>query len=126
MDLGLAGRAALVTGGGSGIGAAVAVALAREGCDVTVVDRAPDAPLAAIEALGRRARGRRADVRDHAAAAEAVREAREGFGRLDLLVCCAGVTADAPAWKMTESQWDEELERMIAPAGASSYEPVHD
>ena len=107
MNLGLAGRAALVTGGASGIGAAVAVALAREGCDVTIVDRERGGPIAAIETLGRRVRGVQADVRDHASAAEVVRDALAGFGRLDLLVCSAGVTADAPAWKMTEAQWDE-------------------
>jgi len=107
VNLGLEGRAALVTGGGSGIGAAVAVALAREGCDVTIVDRDPGAAAAAVEALGRRARARRVDVRDHAAAEGEVREARESFGRLDVLVCSAGVTADAPVWKMTEAQWDE-------------------
>jgi 3-oxoacyl-[acyl-carrier protein] reductase len=106
VNLGLEGRAALVTGAASGIGAAVAVALAREGCDVTLVDRDEGGPLAEIEALGRRARAVRADVRDHAGAAGVVREAREAFGRLDLLVCGAGVTADAPVWRMSEAQWD--------------------
>lgn len=100
---------ALVTGGASGIGAAVAVALAREGCDVTIVDREAGGPLAAIEALGRRARLVQADVRDHAGAARVVEEARADFGRLDLLVCSAGVTADAPVWRMTEAQWDDVL-----------------
>jgi 3-oxoacyl-[acyl-carrier protein] reductase len=108
VNLGLTGRAALVTGGASGIGAAVAVALAREGCDVTIVDCEP-APVAEIEALGRRARAVRADVRDHAGAAVIVGEARARFGRLDLLVCAAGVTADAPVWSMSEAQWDEVL-----------------
>lgn len=109
MNLGLEGRAALVTGGGSGIGAAVAVALAREGCDVTIVDLDPGGPIAAVESLGRRAHGVKGDVRDHASAAAVVRQARERFGRLDLLVCSAGVTADAPVWKMTEAQWDDVL-----------------
>jgi 3-oxoacyl-[acyl-carrier protein] reductase len=109
MDLGLAGRAALVTGGASGIGAAVAVALAREGCDVTIVDRAPGGPLAAIEALGRRALGVPADVRDPERADQVVHEVRARFGRLDVLVCSAGITADAPSWRMTGTQWDEVL-----------------
>lgn len=110
MNLGLEGRAALVTGGASGIGAAVAVALAREGCDVTIVDRDAGGPVAAMEAAGRRARVVRADVRDHARAAEVVRDAHAAFGRLDLLVCSAGVTADAATWKMTEAQWDEVID----------------
>ena len=109
MDCGLAGKAALVTGGASGIGAATAVALAREGCDVTIVDRAPGGPLAAIESLGRRARAVEADVRDAGGADEVVREARARFGRIDVLVCSAGVTADAPSWRMSEAQWDEVL-----------------
>ena len=109
MDLGLAGRAALVTGGASGIGAAVAAALALEGCDVTIVDRQAGGPVAAIESLGRRAHAVQADVRDQDAADRVVREARERFGRLDVLVCSAGVTADAPSWRMSETQWDEVL-----------------
>jgi 3-oxoacyl-[acyl-carrier protein] reductase len=109
VNLGLEGKAALVTGGGSGIGAATAVALAREGCDVTIVDRESAGPLAEIEQLGRRARHCRADVRDLAAADQAVHEAGESFGRLDLLVCGAGITADAPLWKMSEREWDDVL-----------------
>ena len=107
MNLGLEGRAALVTGGGSGIGAAVALGLAREGCDVTLVDLDPGGPVAAIEALGRRAHAVKADVRDCEFAVRVVSEAREKLGRLDLLVCSAGITADAPAWKMSEAQWDD-------------------
>jgi 3-oxoacyl-[acyl-carrier protein] reductase len=38
-----------------------------------------------------------------------VAEARAAFGRLDVLVCCAGVTDDAPTWRMTESAWDAVL-----------------
>ena len=107
MNLGLEGRAALVTGGASGIGAAVSLALAREGCDVALVDREAGGPVGAIEAMGRRAHTIRADVRDCADAARAVEAARAGLGRLDILVCSAGITADAPVWKMTEAQWDD-------------------
>ncbi len=114
MDLGLAGRAALVTGGASGIGAAIAVALACEGCDVAIVDRlAPDASSdvrAAIAASGRRAEAYEADVRDFALAERTVAAAAAAFGRLDVLVCCAGVTDDALSWKMTEAQWDRVLD----------------
>ena len=109
MELGLSGKAALVTGGASGIGAATALALAREGCDITIVDCAAGGPVAAIEAHGRRARTVQADVRDAESAERAVREAREAFGRLDVLVCSAGITADAPSWRMSEAQWDEVL-----------------
>lgn len=107
MNLGLEGKAALVTGGASGIGAAIALALAREGCDVAVVDRSHDAPLDAVRALGRRAHAFEADVRDHEAAARVIRQVVDAFGRLDILVCCAGITADAVVWNMTEQQWDD-------------------
>ena len=109
MQLGLSGKAALVTGGASGIGAATALALAREGCDVTIVDCAPGGPRAAIESLGRRALVVQADVRDPERADEVVHEVRARFGRLDVLVCSAGVTADAPSWRMTGAQWDNVL-----------------
>jgi 3-oxoacyl-[acyl-carrier protein] reductase len=114
MDFGLAGKAALVTGGRTGIGAAIALALAGEGCDVAVVDRVADGAArevtSRIEAAGRRALLLEADVRDFAAAEAAVARAAREFGRLDILVANAGVTADAMSWRMTEEQWDTVLD----------------
>jgi 3-oxoacyl-[acyl-carrier protein] reductase len=114
MDLGMQGRSAIVTGGASGIGAAIAVALAREGCDVAVVDlrrdKAADAVLAAIHATGRRGELHEADVRDFAAAERVVAAVAAGLGGPDVLVCCAGITQDALSWKMTEAQWDAVLD----------------
>lgn len=111
MDLGLAKRTAIVTGAASGIGAATAIELAREGCDVALVDQRPEADAVDvardIEALGRRARYFRADVRDAARAEEIVSEVVTAFGRLDVLVFSAGINADAVSWKMTAAQWDE-------------------
>ena len=114
MDLGLGGKSALVTGGGAGIGAAIAVALAREGCDVAIVDRRTDAAVEAvvarIEALGRRALALQSDVADYAAAQRAVAAVVAAFGRLDILVCSAGINRDGVLWKMTEEQWDTVLD----------------
>ena len=111
MELGLTGKKAIVTGGASGIGAAVALELAREGCDVAVADLRPEEEargvIRAIEAAGRRARYVRADVRDAALAERSVSEVADAFGGLDILVCCAGIRQDAMAWKMTSAQWDE-------------------
>jgi 3-oxoacyl-[acyl-carrier protein] reductase len=107
MNLGLEGRTALVTGGGAGIGAAAALALAREGCDVAIVDRHCNGTADAVRGLGRRACAAEVDVRDHAAAARVFDDLVASWGGLDLLVCCAGITADAVMWKMTEAQWDE-------------------
>ncbi len=114
MDLGLTGRAALVTGGRRGIGGAVVRALAAAGCDVAVVDQANDDAMsdtvAAVEAAGRRALAVEADVRDFARAESVVEEAEETFGRLDVLVCCAGITRDHVVWKLSESEWDDVLD----------------
>jgi 3-oxoacyl-[acyl-carrier protein] reductase len=114
MDLGLAGKAAIVTGGRGGIGAAIALALAKEGCDVAVVDRVADdsahAVARGVEAAGRRSAVFEADVRDFAAAESVVARTAQAFGRLDILVGNAGVTADAMSWKMSEEQWDTVLD----------------
>jgi 3-oxoacyl-[acyl-carrier protein] reductase len=113
VDLGLNGRVALVTGGASGIGAAIAAELAREGCDVAIVDACGGeaaAPAArAVAAHGRRAAVYSADVSDFALAERTVLRVVEEFGRLDILVCCAGITDDALSWKMGEDQWDRVL-----------------
>jgi 3-oxoacyl-[acyl-carrier protein] reductase len=112
MDLGLDGKVAIVTGGAAGIGAAIAAVLAREGCDVAIVDREPPAPehLQVITALGHRALVVRADVRDRTQAEHAVATVVHELGRLDILVCNAGVTADATIRKMSDAQWDDVLD----------------
>jgi len=111
MQLGLTGKVALVTGGAAGIGAAIAVALAREGCAVAIVDRSAEAPgpVEAIRALGRPVAVHAADVRDHAAAARVVDAVVAESGRLDVLVCSAGITADATLTRMSEDDWDRVL-----------------
>ncbi len=111
MDLGLSGRVALVTGAAGGIGAAICRTLAAEGCDVALLDRAADARMdaaaAAVEGAGRRALRLEADVAEFQAAGRAVSATLSALGRLDILVCAAGITRDAISWKMGEAQWDE-------------------
>ena len=107
MDLQLTDKVALVTGGAAGIGAAIAATLAREGCAVAIVDlQAPAEPPSALQAFGRTARVYPGDVREFSHAERVVEAVRRDFGRLDVLVCNAGITDDAVTWKMTESQWD--------------------
>lgn len=110
MKLGLEGKSAIVTGGSMGIGRAIAIGLAREGADVAVNFRSHDDEanqvVAEIEKLGRRGLAVKADVASFDDAEAMVEQVRERFGRLDILVCNAGITWDGVIWKMTEKQWD--------------------
>jgi 3-oxoacyl-[acyl-carrier protein] reductase len=110
MDLGLSGRVALVTGGSRGIGAAVSLELARQGCDVALTCRgrveAAGTIARKIEEMGRRAMALKADVASAGEAEKTVETVLEKFGRMDILVCNAGITWDGVIWKMTEEQWD--------------------
>lgn len=114
MSLELAGQAALVTGAGRGIGAAIAREFARAGCDVALVELgAFDEARSLADELretGTRAVALRADVSDVGAAEQAVAAAVKAFGRLDHLVCNAGITRDAMIWKMTEEAWDQVID----------------
>jgi 3-oxoacyl-[acyl-carrier protein] reductase len=110
VDLGLRGKGAIVTGGSLGIGQAIALELAREGANVAVNYRRHDKEakevVAAIEKLGGKGLAVKADVSSLADAEKMVQQVIETFGRLDIMVCNAGITWDGPIWKMTEQQWD--------------------
>lgn len=114
MQRDLAARSTLVTGAGRGIGAAIARELARAGSDVALVDlhAFDDAERLAAElrAQGRQALALRADVSDFAAAEAAVTAAVTALGRLDGLVCNAGIARDRVSWKMTEAEWDQVID----------------
>ena len=103
----LAGKAAIITGGDSGIGRAVAVAYAMEGADVAVVfdqsvdDAAETCRL--VERHGRRGLSVRADVSGQAECARAVAEAVAAFGRLDVLVNNAAAFTGAPIDEIEEA-----------------------
>jgi NAD(P)-dependent dehydrogenase (short-subunit alcohol dehydrogenase family) len=96
----LAGKAALVTGGSRGIGAAVARALAAAGADVAITylnsRQAAEHVAAEIRARGVRARSVQADQADPAAASAVVRQVADEFGRLDILVNNAAVAVLGP------------------------------
>jgi len=111
MALDLVGKVALVTGGGRGVGAAIARELAREGCDIALVDLgafdAAGAVAAELESRGRRALAIRADVADLEAAKASIASTVAELGRLDILVCNAGIRRDGVVWKMSEQSWDD-------------------
>jgi 2-hydroxycyclohexanecarboxyl-CoA dehydrogenase len=105
----LDGRAALVTGGGSGIGRAIALRLARDGADDALLDRDAAAAAAAadeVRALGRPAIAVTADVADAASVTSAVDAARRALGPIRVLVNAAGISGFAPLVDMTDAQWD--------------------
>jgi 3-oxoacyl-[acyl-carrier protein] reductase len=110
MDLGLQGKNAIVTGGSMGIGTAVALALATEGCNVAINYRRHDSEarevINRIEKMGRKGLAIKADVASHDDAHNMVRTVVDTFGSLDILVCNAGINWDGVIWKMTEEQWD--------------------
>jgi 3-oxoacyl-[acyl-carrier protein] reductase len=110
MELGLDGKGAIVTGGSLGIGRAVALDLAREGANVAVNYRRHDTEakqvVADIEKMGRKGLAVKADVSNYDDAVKMFEQAREAFGRVDILVCNAGITWDGVIWKMSEEQWD--------------------
>ncbi|HEV8309971.1 MAG TPA: glucose 1-dehydrogenase [Methylomirabilota bacterium] len=106
----LAGRSALVTGAGQGIGRAVALALARAGADVAVNDIMPEAArevAAAVTGLGRRALAVPADVAEVSQIEAMLGQTVTGLGRLDILVNNAGIIRPTPFGQVTERDWDE-------------------
>ncbi len=110
----LAGRTALITGGNTGIGRAVALAYADEGAAVAIAwnAREPEARavVAAIEARGRRALSIRADVTIEADVRDMVDTARRHLGRIDILVNNAGIQRPQAITETTLADW----ERMMA------------
>ncbi|MBZ9701013.1 MULTISPECIES: SDR family oxidoreductase [unclassified Mesorhizobium] len=126
----LSGKAALVTGGSRGIGAAIARKLAADGASVALTyvngEEQARAVVGEIEAKGGRAIAIKADNRDAAAVARAVDDVASAFGRLDILVNSAGIWRAAPIDTLSLADFDETMEvNLRAPFVASKAAVAH-
>jgi 3-oxoacyl-[acyl-carrier protein] reductase len=106
----LKGKAAVVTGGGRGVGSSISVAFAKEGADV-IVNYASNPKTAnevveRIKGLGQKAVAVQADVATKQGAETVIQAAAKEFGKIDILVNNAGFTRPAMLHKMTEEEWN--------------------
>ncbi|OGA21148.1 MAG: hypothetical protein A3I02_10170 [Betaproteobacteria bacterium RIFCSPLOWO2_02_FULL_67_26] len=103
-------RVAFVTGASQGLGAEVAVALARDGCDVAVSSRRVEKLVGTLEkiaAAGARGAPVELDLRSQSSIERAMAQAVGALGRVDALVNNAAVTLRRPALEVTREEWDE-------------------
>ncbi len=110
----LEGKAAVVTGGGRGIGRAICLAFAKEGADVIVNYATKDQPaqevVEKILQMGRKAVAVKGNVAVRADVERIIQAAIDHFGKIDILVNNAGATRPAMLHKMTEDQWNEVID----------------
>lgn len=110
METGIRGRSAVVTGAGSGIGRASALALAAEGAQVIVADIQIEAGQQVVDEIGARggaARFAQCDVTDEASVAATIRDVLASEGRLDIMVNNAGIgPVQGPLLESTAEDWD--------------------
>jgi NAD(P)-dependent dehydrogenase (short-subunit alcohol dehydrogenase family) len=113
MHTSLAGKYALVTGAGKGIGKGIALELARAGCDIAVNDLDLDTARATVEeiqALGRKAVALTADISQRDQVQKLFAQTVEAFGQLDILVNNAGVQTWKSLVDLTEAEWDRVID----------------
>jgi len=110
--LSLEGKTAVVTGGTSGIGRAIAIGLAEAGADVVATGRRQqqmEEVAAEIEARGRKTLRQIADVCDRASLERLLAAMLEKFGKVDILVNCAGIAKRTPTLEASEDEWRDIL-----------------
>jgi 3-oxoacyl-[acyl-carrier protein] reductase len=103
------GKVAVITGSGRGIGAACAARLASEGAAVVVSDMDPETTeetAGKIVSGGGKAKGIACNVTERESVENLVKGAVDAFGRVDILVCCAGIIRDNLIYKMSDDDWD--------------------
>ncbi len=106
-------KVALITGAARGIGKAIALQYAAEGCHIAFTDleanEASAETLQELQALGITARFYASNAADFEAAHEVVKQVHADFGKIDILVNNAGITRDGLLMRMSEEQWDSVL-----------------
>ena len=105
----LAGKVALVTGSGQGIGREIALTLAEEGCDICVSDvntEVAEETAKLVREKGCKSEVYKLDVSNLQMVEEVVGKVLDNFGKIDILVNNAGITRDNLLMRMTESDWD--------------------
>lgn len=114
--LGLEGKAALIVGGGRGMGEATALMLAEAGCDIAVLDNDHERAgqvAEAVSGLGRRGMPIVADILDEASVRKAVAEAEEALGGIDVLVTIVGQALFKPLLETSLEEWDYDQSRNL-------------
>lgn len=108
----LDGRVALVTGASTGLGRAIAIALAEAGADVACHGntRSPDASCEAVSNVGRKSLALLGDLSDRETPRQLIENAIAHFGQLDILVNNAGTIRRAPATEYSEEDWETVIE----------------
>jgi NAD(P)-dependent dehydrogenase (short-subunit alcohol dehydrogenase family) len=107
-DFSLAGKVAVVTGGASGIGAAIVDAYAVKGATVVVIDIALDAAQRKVSD-GSAAAAYRCDVTNEQSVIDVINTVHTEFGRIDVLINSAGIAVTDPAEQLTIKAWDQTM-----------------
>jgi NAD(P)-dependent dehydrogenase (short-subunit alcohol dehydrogenase family) len=117
VEISLAGRCAVITGGSKGVGLAVATRFAASGADVAIVARGREGLDLALATIGATARGRVLAVQGDVALVPDIRrgyaEIMAAFGRIDILVNNAGVSRNAPFEQVTDEMWREDFDQKL-------------
>src|SRR5579884_710976 len=113
-------KIAVVTGGGRGIGQAIALAFAREGAHLVLASRTQEAleeTRSMIEALGRKALAVPTDIRQEESVRQLAEQTLQAFGRVDILVNNSGtIGPTAPLWEISLAEWQDTLDSNLTGA----------
>jgi NAD(P)-dependent dehydrogenase (short-subunit alcohol dehydrogenase family) len=117
MEITLAGRSAVVTGGSKGIGFAVASQFAKSGADVAIIARGREALDAAVKEIGKGAKGRVIGAQGDVAKADDIKRAYDeimkAFGKIDILVNNAGTSNTSPFEKLTDENLQADFDQKL-------------